>query len=55
MKGGAIGGGYSQIMPGERFNFHFPGDFHAITSANNLLSIANDIKLLENGVIEGLE
>lgn len=42
MKGGATGGGYSQIMPAERINLHFTGDFHAITSANNLLSAAID-------------
>lgn len=37
MKGGATGGGYSQIVPMEDINLHFTGDFHAITSANNLL------------------
>ncbi len=37
MKGGATGGGYSQIIPMEDINLHFTGDFHAITSANNLL------------------
>ncbi|UTW03313.1 formate--tetrahydrofolate ligase [Amphritea atlantica] len=42
MKGGATGGGYSQIMPADRINLHFTGDFHAITSANNLLSAALD-------------
>jgi formate--tetrahydrofolate ligase len=42
MKGGATGGGYSQIMPMDRINLHFTGDFHAITSANNLLSAAID-------------
>ena len=42
MKGGATGGGYSQIMPGDRINLHFTGDFHAVTSANNLLSAAID-------------
>jgi len=42
MKGGATGGGYSQILPGDRINLHFTGDFHAITSANNLLSAAID-------------
>lgn len=42
MKGGATGGGYSQIMPGDKINLHFTGDFHAITSANNLLSAAID-------------
>lgn len=38
IKGGAAGGGYSQIAPMEDINLHFTGDFHAITSANNLLS-----------------
>nr|WP_206020120.1 formate--tetrahydrofolate ligase [Pseudomaricurvus alkylphenolicus] len=42
MKGGATGGGHSQIMPADRINLHFTGDFHAITSANNLLSAAID-------------
>ena len=42
MKGGATGGGYSQIVPMEDINLHFTGDFHAITSANNLLSSAID-------------
>ena len=37
MKGGAAGGGYSQVLPMEDINLHFTGDFHAITSANNLL------------------
>jgi formate--tetrahydrofolate ligase len=38
MKGGATGGGYAQVVPMERINLHFTGDFHAITSANNLLA-----------------
>ena len=42
MKGGATGGGYSQILPTDRINLHFTGDFHAITSANNLLSAVID-------------
>ena len=42
MKGGATGGGYSQIIPMEDINLHFTGDMHAITSANNLLSAAID-------------
>jgi formate--tetrahydrofolate ligase len=37
MKGGAAGGGYAQVVPMEDINLHFTGDFHAITSANNLL------------------
>ena len=38
IKGGAAGGGYSQVLPMEDLNLHFTGDFHAITSANNLLA-----------------
>ena len=37
IKGGAAGGGYSQIIPMEKFNLHLTGDFHAVTAANNLL------------------
>src|ERR1700738_4982943 len=42
MKGGAAGGGYAQVIPMEDINLHFPGDFHAITSAHNLLSALID-------------
>ena len=42
MKGGAAGGGYSQVVPMEKINLHFTGDFHAITSAHNLLSALID-------------
>lgn len=42
VKGGAAGGGYAQVVPMEDINLHFTGDFHAITSANNLLSAAID-------------
>jgi formate--tetrahydrofolate ligase len=42
MKGGAAGGGYSQVIPMERINLHFTGDFHAITTANNLLAALVD-------------
>ena len=42
MKGGAAGGGYAQVIPMERINLHFTGDFHAITSAHNLLSALID-------------
>jgi formate--tetrahydrofolate ligase len=42
VKGGAAGGGYSQVMPMERINLHLTGDFHAITSANNLLAALID-------------
>jgi len=46
LKGGATGGGYAQVIPMEDINLHFTGDFHAITSANNLLSamVDNHIK-----------
>ena len=42
MKGGAAGGGYSQVLPMEAINLHFTGDFHAITAANNLLAAVID-------------
>ena len=42
IKGGATGGGYSQVVPMEDINLHFTGDFHAITSANDLLCAAID-------------
>lgn len=42
IKGGAAGGGYSQVLPMENINLHFTGDFHAITSAHNLISAAID-------------
>ena len=42
MKGGAAGGGYSQVVPMDEINLHFTGDFHAITSANNLLAAIID-------------
>ena len=42
IKGGAAGGGYSQVVPMEDLNLHFTGDFHAITSANNLLAAMMD-------------
>ena len=42
MKGGATGGGYAQVVPMENINLHFTGDFHAITSANNLLAAMID-------------
>ena len=48
IKGGATGGGYSQILPMEDINLHFTGDFHAITAANNLLSA-----LVDNSVFQG--
>jgi formate--tetrahydrofolate ligase len=51
MKGGATGGGYSQIMPGDRINLHFTGDFHAITTANNLLSASIDNHIYQGNVL----
>jgi len=48
VKGGAAGGGYAQVVPMEDLNLHFTGDFHAITSANNLLSA-----LLDNHIQQG--
>ena len=46
IKGGAAGGGYSQIIPMEEFNLHLTGDIHAITAANNLLAAAIDTRVL---------
>ena len=48
MKGGATGGGYSQVLPMDEINMHFTGDFHAITSANNLL-----MALVDNHLHQG--
>ena len=48
MKGGATGGGYSQALPMEEINLHFTGDFHAITSANNLL-----VAMIDNHIFHG--
>ena len=42
MKGGAAGGGYAQVLPMERINLHFTGDFHAITAAHNMISALLD-------------
>ena len=42
MKGGAAGGGYAQVLPMDKINLHFPGDFHAITEANNMISALLD-------------
>src|SRR5574344_2412406 len=59
IKGGATGGGYSQVVPMEDINLHFTGDMHAITSANNLLSATidnhifqgNELNLDENKIV----
>ena len=48
IKGGAAGGGYSQVVPMEELNLHFTGDFHAVTAANNLLAA-----LLDNHIQQG--
>ena len=45
IKGGAAGGGYSQVVPMEEFNLHLTGDIHAITAANNLLAAAIDARM----------
>ncbi|WP_426996530.1 formate--tetrahydrofolate ligase [Pseudarthrobacter sp. N5] len=50
MKGGAAGGGYSQVLPMEEINLHFTGDFHAVTSANNAL-----MALVDNHIYQGNE
>lgn len=50
VKGGATGGGYSQVVPMEDINLHFTGDFHAITTANNLLCAA-----IDNHIMQGNE
>ncbi len=50
IKGGAAGGGYAQVVPMEDLNLHFTGDFHAITSANNLLAA-----MLDNHIMHGNE
>ena len=46
IKGGAAGGGYSQVVPMEEFNLHLTGDLHAITAANNLMAAALDARML---------
>ena len=48
MKGGATGGGYTQVLPSEDINLHFTGDFHAVTSANNLIAALLDNYLYHN-------
>ena len=48
MKGGAAGGGYAQILPMEKINLHFTGDFHAITAAHNMISALLDNYIYQN-------
>jgi len=52
MKGGAAGGGYSQVLPMEDINLHFTGDMHAITSANNLLCALLDNHIQQGNALE---
>src|ERR1700760_2981682 len=52
MKGGAAGGGKSQIEPSQKINLHFHGDFHAITSAHNLLAALIDAHLFHGNALE---
>jgi formate--tetrahydrofolate ligase len=51
MKGGAAGGGHAQVMPMEDINLHFTGDFHAITSAHNLLAAALDNHIFQSNTL----
>src|SRR5512142_2318960 len=53
IKGGAAGGGYSQIIPMEDFNLHLTGDIHAITAANNLLAAAIDARIFHEMDMDG--
>ena len=51
VKGGAAGGGYSQVLPMDEINLHFTGDFHAVTSANNLLCAMIDNHILQGNAL----
>ena len=51
IKGGAAGGGYSQVVPMEDFNLHLTGDIHAITAANNLLAAAIDARMFHEATM----
>lgn len=53
IKGGAAGGGYSQVIPMEEFNFHLTGDIHAVTVANNLIAAALDARILHEKLNPG--
>ncbi|MBK9730092.1 MAG: formate--tetrahydrofolate ligase [Chitinophagaceae bacterium] len=56
MKGGAAGGGYSQVVPMEEINLHFTGDFHAITAANNTLAaLMDNFRFFNRGKPEGIK
>ena len=52
IKGGAAGGGYSQVVPMEDINLHFTGDMHAITAANNLLSAMIDNHIHQGNTLD---
>lgn len=52
MKGGAAGGGYAQVVPMEDINLHFTGDFHAITSAHNLLAAVIDNHIQQGNALD---
>ena len=52
LKGGAAGGGYSQVLPMEEINLHFTGDIHAVTAANNLLSALIDNHIHQGNVLD---
>ena len=53
MKGGAAGGGYAQVLPMEKINLHFTGDFHAITSAHNMITALLDNYIYQHRFDEG--
>lgn len=53
MKGGAAGGGYAQVLPMENINLHFTGDFHAITTAHNMITALLDNYLYQNKKVNG--
>ncbi len=56
MKGGAAGGGFSQVVPMEEINLHFTGDFHAITAANNILAaLLENFRFYNRGKPEGIK
>jgi formate--tetrahydrofolate ligase len=55
MKGGAAGGGYAQVLPMENINLHFTGDFHAVTSAHNMITALFDNYLYQNQGVCGTE
>lgn len=50
MKGGACGGGYSQVLPMDKINLHFTGDFHAVTTAHNMIAALMDNYLYQNKI-----